>query len=129
MAQFSQRSKDKLATCHNDLQTLFNEVISRDVWDCTVLSGHRDKEEQDTLYEQGRSQLKFPHSKHNTYPSTAVDVAPYFADKPHIRWNDLEAFEAFGHYVKNVAKELDIKIEWGGDWYTFVDMPHFQLKD
>jgi peptidoglycan L-alanyl-D-glutamate endopeptidase CwlK len=43
MAKFSKRSKDNLATCHEDLQTLFNEVIQ--YTDCIVICGHRGEEE------------------------------------------------------------------------------------
>jgi hypothetical protein len=31
--------------------------------------------------------------------------------------------------MKQAAKELDIAIEWGGDWVSFKDGVHFQLKD
>ena len=33
----------------------------------------------------------------------------------------------FGDAMKAAAKELDIKIVWGGDWKKFPDGPHFQL--
>lgn len=29
--------------------------------------------------------------------------------------------------MKQAAKELNVPIEWGGDWRTFKDGPHFQL--
>jgi peptidoglycan L-alanyl-D-glutamate endopeptidase CwlK len=29
--------------------------------------------------------------------------------------------------MKQAAYELNIKIEWGGDWKSFKDGPHFQL--
>lgn len=30
--------------------------------------------------------------------------------------------------VKAAAQQLNIAVEWGGDWTTFKDGPHFQLK-
>ena len=26
------------------------------------------------------------------------------------------------------AKDLGVKIEWGGDWKSIIDYPHFELK-
>ena len=47
MNSFSQRSLNKLSTCHPDLQMLFTHVVK--YYDCTVLSGHRGEEEQNEL--------------------------------------------------------------------------------
>ncbi|HFJ9590632.1 TPA: M15 family metallopeptidase [Escherichia coli] len=32
------------------------------------------------------------------------------------------------HLFKQAATELGTAIEWGGDWKTLKDGPHFQLK-
>jgi peptidoglycan L-alanyl-D-glutamate endopeptidase CwlK len=29
--------------------------------------------------------------------------------------------------MKLAAEQLDIPLEWGGDWISFQDGPHFQL--
>ena len=55
----------------------------------------------------------------------AIDVATYPVD-----WNQKTCppkFRAISVAVKQAAKELGIRIEWGGDWTSLVDMPHFQL--
>lgn len=133
MPSFSARSKEKLLTCHPDLQRLFNKVIeSRD---CTILCGRRGEEEQNEAFRQGHSRLAYPHSKHNATPSLAVDVAPYFELEPHIRWDDTYSFYEFIGYVRAIADELGIRIRSGGDWdndydfadQTFFDLPHFEL--
>lgn len=128
MPYFSEASKARLKTCHKDLQELFNEVIKHH--DCTILEGHRDREAQNTAYINGRSKLKYPFSKHNTYPSDAVDVAPYPID-----WEDLERFRRFAWFVRGVAAARGIEIRCGADWdgdhdikdQTFHDLPHFEL--
>ena len=69
-------------------------------------------------------------SKHNSFPSLAVDVAPY-----PINWSDKERFYFFAGYVKATADQMKIKIRWGGDWdgdtkvrdQTFMDLPHYEL--
>ena len=44
MPKFGNRSKQRLETCHEDLQEIFNEVIK--YFDCSVLCGHRGEEDQ-----------------------------------------------------------------------------------
>lgn len=127
MPKFSNTSLERLRTCHQDLQTIFHYVIK--YMDCTVVCGHRNKKDQDDVFEQGFSKVKWPNSKHNSMPSMAVDVVPYPVD-----WYDRERFKHFAGFVKGVAQMLkdygaiSNDIEWGGDW-KFVDMPHYQLAE
>lgn len=139
MPRFGKTSSERLATCHKDLQTIFNEVIKS--LDCSILCGHRGKKEQDKALVDGFSQVQYPHSKHNPYPSLAVDAAPYFTDLKNTDWSDALAFANFAGYVQAVANELLAKglithrIRWGGDWdcdgrtkdHSFIDLPHFEL--
>jgi len=134
MPKFGERSTNNLVQADEDLQKLFNEVIK--YYNCAVICGHRNEEEQNTAYDSGLSKLKYPESKHNKYPSLAVDVVPYFATKPHIRWNDKEKFYEFAGFVQGVAKMMGIDIRWGGNWdsddelkdQSFFDLPHFEKK-
>jgi len=52
MPQFSKRSMDKLNTCDTDLIRLFLEVVKHR--DCTILEGHRNKEDQNKYYAEGK---------------------------------------------------------------------------
>lgn len=140
MPTFSKKSKDQLESCDLKLQKLFNKVVSG--YDCTIIQGHRSSEEQLELYEGGQSKVKV--SKHNSYPSMAVDVAPYVNGG--IPWpnpdsdnyiKDLAQFYHFAGYVLGQAKILGINIRWGGDWdrdfyfgdQTFDDLVHFEIGD
>jgi len=133
MPRFSQRSTDKLMTCHSDLEDLFFEVIKHR--DCTILCGQRGVIEQNEYFRTGRSKVKYPNSKHNKTPSEAVDVAPYFQKRPHIRWNDRQSFYHFAGFVLGIAEMMKIKIRWGGNWdgddelfdQSFFDLPHFEI--
>jgi len=128
MPRFSSLSRQRLATCDERLQSLFRQVIKH--FDCIILEGHRDQETQDRYYAEGKSKLKYPHSRHNALPSQAVDVAPY-----PVNWNDRERFYYFGGYVMGIAADMGIPLRWGGDWdsdtevhdQTFFDLPHFEL--
>ena len=128
MPRFGRTSKNRLASSHEDLQDLFNEVIK--YVDCSVLEGHRSGERQDKLYEEGKTKVKYPNGRHNANPSNAVDVVPYPID-----WDDRERFHLFAGFVLGIAQSMEINIRWGGDWNKnfevddnkFDDFPHFEL--
>ena len=130
MPKFSVRSQQKLETCHPDLQLLFNEVVK--IFDCSILCGTRSEDEQDELFRQGMSKVRYPDSKHNHTPSLAVDVAPYPID-----WKDSKRFYYFAGHVLGIAHSMGIKLRHGGDWdsdkdikdQSFYDLPHFELID
>lgn len=119
------KSKEKLATCHPELQRLFEDVAAGvdrgecpGVKDITVLCGHRGQAEQDKAYADGSSKKQWPGSKHNALPSLATDAAPYPID-----WDDLQSFRNLRGYVLDRAEALGIKIRvisW--DW------PHYELR-
>ena len=122
MPHYSATSLDRLNTCDERLVDLFIEVIKHR--DCRIICGHRGEEEQNDAYHQGHSQVKFPNSNHNVYPSRAVDVAPYPID-----WQDIDRFKFLGGFVLGVAAAMKIPLKWGGEWSSFKDYPHFELTE
>ena len=136
MPAFSESSKDALATCHRALQATCRRVI--EVYDFTVLEGHRGKARQNHLVEAGRSQVEWPESKHNTRPSRAVDLAPYPIDwKARGRFHVLAGHMMMALHALQQEGEIDeaLSLRWGGDWdgdgelddQQFDDLPHFEL--
>ena len=129
MPYFGKKSKERLNTCDSNLQKVFNEVIKH--VDCSVLEGHREKDRQNKLYEEGKTKVKYPNGRHNRQPSSAVDVTPYPVD-----WKDRERQTLFAGFVIGVASQMNINLRWGGDWdqdfqvvdNRFDDFPHFELK-
>ena len=132
MAKFGKVSMERLNTCDPRLQHIFLVVIEK--FDCAVICGHRNKEDQDKAYNSGNSKLKWPNGNHNKLPSRAIDVAPYINGA--ISW-DSKQCNVFAGYVLRVADELGIKIRWGGDWdsdkdlsnNTFNDLVHFEIVE
>jgi len=128
MAKFGKRSKERLATCDERLQQVFNEVIK--YIDCSVLEGHRSEERQNKLYEEGKTKVRYPKGRHNSKPSRAVDVTPYPVD-----WADRERQTLFAGFVLGLARGMGIHLRWGGDWNMnfevkdnrFDDFPHFEI--
>ena len=129
MNAFSRRSWDNLHSCALELQSLFTEVL-RQV-DCTIIEGHRGEARQNELFHQGKTQLRWPDSAHNSEPSQAVDVIAYPID-----WKDRERQTHFAGYVRGIAWARHIPLRWGGDWDSdfqvadnvFDDLVHFELK-
>jgi len=127
--KFGRKSRERLNTCNSRLKQVFNEVIKH--VDCSVLEGHRDKDRQNKLYEEGKTKVRYPNGRHNRQPSSAVDVTPYPVD-----WKDRERQTLFAGFVIGVASQMGINLRWGGDWdqdfqvidNRFDDFPHFELK-
>ena len=126
MPKFSLRSKERLATCHEDIRKVCNALIK--TYDISVLEGHRGKAEQEKYVKAGKSQLHFPKSKHNALPSLAVDLAPYPVD-----WEDAARFKEMWEVFKAVAQqlkergEITARFAWGGEWKKFKDYPHIEI--
>jgi peptidoglycan L-alanyl-D-glutamate endopeptidase CwlK len=99
MPKFSQESFSKLSTCHPELQVLFYEVIKH--FDCQILEGYRNQEDQEKAFEAGATKLHWPDGRHNHQPSMAVDVAPYPVD-----WKNAKRFYWFAGYVMGIAQRL-----------------------
>lgn len=88
-----------------------------------VTSGSRTYAEQDALYEQGRStageivtKARGGFSNHNF--SIAFDVTVFKEGKP--VWES-PAYNVVGMLGKQLG------LDWGGDWHSIEDDPHFEL--
>ena len=90
---------------------------------------YRSKEEQNDLFSQGRTKpgnkitnAKGGESLHNYYPSYAFDIAFVSGKEGKIDWSE-DLFKKFaGIFCRNQC------LEWGGNWKTFKDTPHFGFK-
>lgn len=130
MPTLSTVSAARLSTCDPRLKALFEEVCA--IIDCSILEGHRDREAQDAAFAAGRTKLKWPHGKHNRFPSWAVDAAPNPID-----WQDRERFTLFAGFVLGMARARGLSLRWGGDWNgdfkvsdnRFDDLVHFELVE
>lgn len=121
-------SLDKLRGVHPDLV----RVVLRcaDDWKdkdtaFIVTCGTRTVAEQKVLVAKGAS--KTMRSRHipaaNGY-GHAVDLAAVL--KGQLRW-DWPLYTVIAKAMKAAAKAEKVPLEWGGDWATFKDGPHFQL--
>ncbi len=89
-----------------------------------VICGFRTYAEQDALYAQGRTapgnivtKAKGGYSNHNF--GIAFDVGVFEGNK---YLGDSPKYKAAG------VIGTDLGLEWGGNWKTISDQPHFQLR-
>ena len=122
---FGNKSKERLKECDLRLQTLCEKMLSRSDFDMTITCGHRNKEEQEKAFSEGKSKAHFGQSKHNSYPSKAVDIVPYPInwDVKDRRWSMMVAL------AYDTARLLGIKIRCGAFFNGFADWPHIELDE
>lgn len=120
MFSLSKRSQNKLTGVHPGLVLVVRRAIEITHTDFTVIEGLRSIERQKSLYALGQS--KTLRSRHLT--GHAVDLAALVDGV--INWEP-EVYANIAQAMKAAASELDVPVQWGGDWKTFKDYVHWQL--
>jgi peptidoglycan L-alanyl-D-glutamate endopeptidase CwlK len=110
---YGNASKSKLEPLQPNLKKVAARAIELTPIDFTIVQGLRTVAQSAENIKNGTSFLSDPNkSKHIT--GNALDFAPLKNGK--IDWNDLEAFKTVADAFFAAARELNIKIRWGGDW-------------
>ncbi len=129
-SEFDPRTEKNLATLHPKAVPLFREFLrriapvlaSRGVV-AKVISGTRTYAEQDELYAQGRTKpgrivtkARGGYSNHNF--GVAIDIGlfrggDYLEDSP--------LYKEIAPFAKYIG------LEWGGDWKSMKDEPHYEV--
>ncbi|PIT38045.1 endolysin [Snodgrassella alvi] len=143
MYKLSKRSLTNLQGVNTNLVNVVQRAIEIAKQDFMVTEGLRSREQCCINYGKGRTAqqctqkgvpakyaqpniskvtwLNNPFaSKHSQ--GRAVDLVPYPVD-----WNDLAKFRLIAEAMKQAAKELNVSINWGGDWQKTKDYPHFEV--
>ena len=85
-----------------------------------VDEGERTLETQAEYFFSGRSKTLQSHH----LSGRAVDLYPRGRFDP----NDITAYHGVRDAMMQAAAELGVEIDWGGDWASFRDAPHFELR-
>lgn len=115
------RSKQRLEGLHADLVSVVELAITKTSIDFTVLEGMRTVERQRELVAKGASTTM--NSRH--LDGHAVDLGAYVDGT--VRW-DWPLYHKIADAMKEAALELKVDMDWGGDWKSFPDGPHYQLS-
>ena len=120
-----------ITLCHPRLQALAGRLIdecNKQGFKIKISETLRTVAEQDALYAQGRTQpgnivTNAPGSSYSSYHQwgTAFDI---------FRNDGTGAYNESGKFFERVgAIGVALGLEWGGNWKSIVDKPHFQLPD
>lgn len=129
MYQLGTKSRNRLYGVHADLVAVVEKAITITKQDFSVGEGLRSETRQRQLVDSGKSTTM--NSRHLT--GHAVDLLPYpfngDVDKDGIpNIEDWDQYYPIADAMKLAAEELGVDLEWGGDWRSFPDGPHFQLS-
>lgn len=134
-------TKQRIADLHPSIRTEVTKIIEECDEALTgkakirITDGFRTPEEQDLLYAKGRTKpekkvtnAKGGQSIHNY--GFAVDIC-LIIDEKEASWDtkkdwDNDKVADWYECVKIFAKH---GYEWGGNWKTFKDMPHFEKRN
>jgi peptidoglycan L-alanyl-D-glutamate endopeptidase CwlK len=126
--QLNAKSETLLKKVHPDLVRVVRRAALSLTGDLgfVVTCGLRTLEEQKRLKAAGASRTL--RSRHlpgaKTGLAHAVDLAAVLGGA--VKW-DWPLYAKLGAVLKAAAKVEKVPLEWGGDWKTFKDGPHFQL--
>lgn len=121
----SQKSLTKLDDAHPDLAKVIVRAAQLSPIDFTVLEVLRSRARQKQLVASGASQtMNSRHLAGADGKSRAVDIAPL--DRGVVSWA-WPLYHKLAPVIKQAAKDVGVPIEWGGDWRSFKDGPHWQL--
>lgn len=127
IAEVDSRSEKSIATLQPEVRPMARALVQRARSagiTIKIISGLRSYAEQDALYAQGRSapgavvtNARAGYSNHNF--GIAFDVGVFEGNR---YLPDSPKYKAVG------VLGVDLGLEWGGNWKTIVDQPHYQLR-
>lgn len=119
--KFSSRSITSLKGVHSDLVVVAYRALKLSTVDFIVTEGVRSVEMQRHYVSIGASQTM----KSNHLTGRAIDVVAYVNGKTSYA---VEYMRDIAAAFKLAAEGLEIPVDWGGDWKSFKDTPHFELR-
>ena len=127
ISQVDERSEKVIATLLPEIRPIARALVQKAAAngiEIKVISGHRSYAEQEALYAKGRTvpgprvtNARGGHSNHNF--GIAFDVGVFSCGKYLGTSPKYKAVGVLGQ---------DLGLEWGGNWTSIVDEPHFQLR-
>lgn len=139
MAVLGKGSLTALNGVYPDLVMVIKEAIKDTPIDFTVTDGVRTTAQQQALYAKGRTakgsivtnadgvKNRSNHQVKADGYGYAIDLYPYINSK--IDFNDTgDNLKVIAAHILATAKCLGVKVEWGGNFKSILDRPHFELK-
>jgi peptidoglycan L-alanyl-D-glutamate endopeptidase CwlK len=146
MYNLSKRSEERISGIHPLLQVIIKKAIASP--DCPEdfgipqYGGLRTTDDQQALYAKGRTDFtthqrpvtyvdginkKSNHQAKDDGYGHAFDVYIYCHIKKKASWN-VERLTKLARHLIRIAAMNGVDLSWGGDWKSFKDYPHFEMK-
>lgn len=144
--KLSSRSRERISGIHPILIEIIEEGIVDSPFDFGIpaYGGLRTVADQQELYAKGRSEESLNRgekpvtytdgirkkSNHQAKPDGyghAFDIYIYIHETKKASWN-VDKLRQVADHLKKVAAKKGVVLFWGGDWKSFKDYPHFEIK-
>lgn len=119
------KDEARLKRAHPDLAKIVRRAAEITTIPFVILQSDRTLAEQRENVRRGVSQTM--KSRHLISPDgmvRAVDIAPLVNGQASFAW---PVYHKLAPIMKQAAKDVKVPVEWGGDWKSFKDGPHWQL--
>ncbi len=134
--RLSARDLTRLAGVHPDLVRVVERAAETAELLFIVVEGVRSPKRQSELMATGKAQtLRSRHLRESNAcgMACAVDLAVWedrdadrIVDADELSWK-FPYYQTLARTMKLAAQDVGVPIEWGGDWTSLKDGPHFQL--
>nr|DAN35960.1 MAG TPA: L alanyl D glutamate peptidase endolysin [Caudoviricetes sp.] len=141
MYTLSETSLKMLKGVHPNLVNFMTELIKISPWNFKITAGVRTAEEQNRLYQKGRTapgakvtnvdgyKLKSNHQIKFDRLGYATDIGVIVNGEYKGTWKDFHYYQDIYNTANKAGLLEKYGIEWGGNcWRTFKDAPHWQIK-
>ena len=128
--KFSKRSLRHLKNVEPLMIAIFTHALTHN--DCPFdfgipkTGGKRSAQTQNELFHKGWSKLDGYTKKSYHQTGRAIDIYAYINGK--LTYNKGVMTKLANHIMKIAQDKYNTKLVWGGNWTTFVDLPHFQVS-
>lgn len=135
VVKLGKTSRRRLGTCCPPIQTIVKAAASDPNCPCDfgVVCGYRGKGGQESAFASKKSNARWGESDHNVMKgdnpfSMGIDLAPYSSEINNYIWDDDDLYAALASHIMSTATRLGFKVEWGGNYKSIKDLPHYSLK-
>lgn len=128
MYKLSNRSLSRLEGIEKTLLEIVKEAIKDSPYDFGIpqSGGLRTAEDQHTLFLRGVSKCDGYNKKSYHQSGKAFDIYAYVDKKASWSVGHLTAIAV--HIIKVAKDKFNVELGWGGNFKTFRDLPHFEIR-
>lgn len=135
--KLSRSSKKNIKDIDKRLIKLVTRVLKKSEIDFGIpgYGGKRSAQEQNNLFHKRPSVTQIDGFKRTSYHQTGKAFDIFVYDEHGACWDCKEKYVSLSNLFKEefllmqneCIFEEEEKLQWGGDWIRFKDLPHFQL--